>query len=168
MGILKSRNCAKALVACTVLLAGLAQSDDSSNGTAALELYKRLQQAFNAGDLDAVVALYADDASVVAGANCPAKSPCVGKEKIRTSYAEALIKSRIAFRPLDSSVDAGSARVRSEVVSDTTRKLGLSRIVGTAQVQAKGGRITNLVFTPDPQDAETKQYLQSLAPAAAK
>lgn len=135
--------------------------DTQLRGAVAADLYDRLREALNSGDADALLALHAENVTIVSMPTCPAQTPCVGRQRLRAVYGSGLLGTHAQVRPLDATIDEAGAWIRSELQNDATRRLGIPRIILSAHVQARSGQIVRLVFEPDPYDADTATYLRS-------
>jgi hypothetical protein len=118
------------------------------------------EDAMNRGQVDLALEQFTDDATVVAGAMCPADKPCAGKAAIRAGLMERFIGLHIGVRMLEVHSDGQRLRTRMEVTHDGIRRLGIARIVVTDTIEFQNGKISSLVAKADTTDAETARFVQ--------
>ncbi len=124
-----------------------ASSDDPA---AVIEAYIA---AANAGDLEAILDLYADDAFHI---HLPSAdgSPgvCVGKDQFRMWYEQSLAHGeRVALEEGSVAVDGNQASFRVSISSEPWSKLGLEALEAQSEVVVVDGRIAThvVLLTPD-------------------
>jgi ketosteroid isomerase-like protein len=121
--------------------------------------------AWSRGDVEATMALVAEDVTFVGGAGCPPQRPCQGAPALR-ALVEADVALHSTFTVTDSRA-AGSAVVsRLEVRQDPVRAAGAERAVATSLAQVPRDRIAAYVGYLDLTDAQTAAALGLPAPAA--
>ena len=110
------------------------------------------------GDLDAALALWADDGIIDGGFGCR-KSPCVGKAAIR-KRVERLAKSK-AKPTLVATYPSGSVvTVRQEVRHRNTPKAGVERVINWIIYEVKGGKIVSKRVLRERTDPQTARYIK--------
>ena len=109
--------------------------------------------AANAGDLEAILDLYADDAFHI---HLPSAdgSPgvCVGKDQFRMWYEQSLAHGeRVALDKGTLVVDGNQASFRVRISSEPWSKLGLEALEAQSEVVVIDGRIAThvVLLTPD-------------------
>ena len=109
--------------------------------------------AVNAGDLEAILALYADDAvHVFLPTPDGSAGVCLGKEQFRMWYEQSLAnRDRVELEDGTLAVDSNQATYLTRISSDPWRALGLESLEAKADLVVIDGRImTHLVtLTPD-------------------
>lgn len=162
------------LIVAAVLVASLAVScgDDEENGAEptattkeaptsaeAIRLAKVYEQgldALNRGDVDGVMAGYADDA-VFAIIECVG-GPCVGREAIRNVF-EFYVAEHLNITTRDLEVSGNTLTTTFEIRSDGVRAAGLERILGGFKVEVRDGRISEIRgLPPDFGDPDTAAW----------
>jgi ketosteroid isomerase-like protein len=132
-------------------------------------LLREFDRAYVGGQLDAITALFADDAVVEVRRGRPLPL-VVGRPAIRTLF-EGLIAGRPARTMTSLTVSGDTATARFEVQNDATRRAGVARIIYTEANDVRGGKITRQLTEFDATDAQTAQFLAFLqaqsAPAPA-
>lgn len=103
------------------------QASPSAQVQPATNLLRQYESALNAADVDAIIALYADDAVFMA----QHRSPSVGRAAIEGAYREILgtIRLNIAFD------------IDEVVVASPTVAYARTRSAGTTTIQANGAQI---------------------------
>jgi hypothetical protein len=124
-----------------------ASSDDPA---AVIEAYIA---AANAGDLEAILDLYADDAFHI---HLPSAdgSPgvCVGKDQFRMWYEQSLAHGElVALEEESVAVDGNQASFRVSISSEPWSKLGLEALEAQSEMVVIDGRIAThvVLLTPD-------------------
>ena len=109
--------------------------------------------AANGGDLEEILALYADDAFHI---HLPSAdgSPgvCVGKDQFRMWYEQSLAhKERVALAEETVAVDGNQASFRVSISSEPWSKLGLEALEAQSEMVVIDGRIAThvVLLTPD-------------------
>ncbi len=110
------------------------------------------------GDVDAALALWADDGVIDGGFGCR-KSPCVGKAAIRKRI-ERLAKSK--SKPTINAIypSGNVVTVRQEVRHRLTRKAGLERLINWNIYEVKGGKIVSKRVLRERTDPQTARYIK--------
>ena len=109
--------------------------------------------AANSGDLEEILALYADDAFHI---HLPSAdgSPgvCVGKDQFRMWYEQSLAHGeRVALEEGSVAVDGNQASFRVSISSEPWSKLGLEALEAQSEMVVIDGRIAThvVLLTPD-------------------
>lgn len=130
----------------------------SSNDPAAvIEAYIA---AANAGDLEAILALYDDDAFHIALPSPDGSAGvCVGKEQFTMWYEQSLANGdRVELEDGSLAVDGNQASFVTHITSEPWRKLGLEALEAHSEVVVIDGRIMTHVVLLTP---ESVRQLQS-------
>lgn len=133
------------------------------------EPVQRYVGAVNRGDVEAALALFTDDARLVAGPDCTEPSPCIGKAEIRSKFLEPMFAQRLKLVPMR--VEASSAesvRVDLALELDEFREMGFDELRGTDEFRLRGGRIASVLFRFDPAHPPTGRFLRMMAESAAR
>ena len=117
-------------------------------------VFRQAVDARNRGDLEGVMAAFADDA-VRQDTSC--LPPCVGAAAIRQSM-QANIAAGHQATVLAVEARGDTLTVRAEVRSDTFRAGGAERIVTIFRVELRGGKIVLWSSSLDASDAETAAF----------
>lgn len=125
--------------------------------TAPLDVYQRYIEAYERGDVAAIVSLFADDGVFVGGGGCR-PTPCVGKAAIQRAY-ESQLTGNYRLTVLDRQVAGDTISWRATLVNDATSAAGVARIVTTGTAEVRAGKIASLRGLPDPSDAETATFV---------
>lgn len=104
---------------------------------------KALANAVNAGDVEAALALFADDAVVDTGS--PA-SPYTGKEEIR-AWLEGMVATNFQIEIEILQVEGDTVTERDKFSDDDLRNLGIAPLEGISKITVQDGKITALIFT---------------------
>ncbi len=118
-----------------------------------------MQKYFDArarGDLDAALALWADDAVIDGGGRCR-KSPCVGKAAIRKRF-EYLAKVKAKVNPVATYASGNVVTIRLEVRHNLTQKAGVERVINWNIYEVKGGKIVSQRTLKERTDPQTARY----------
>ncbi len=129
----------------------LAQSDT-------VAIVEKYRNALNRGDVDAVLALFADDAVVEAGPVCN-RTPCVGKAAIRKRI-ELMVKMK-AKNTITANYPSGN--VVTSLVEHRMNQLpqaGVERIKFWAIYEIKGDKILSLRSIRERSDPQTARYFK--------
>jgi hypothetical protein len=109
--------------------------------------------AVNAGDLEAILDLYADDAvHIFLPTPDGSAGVCLGKEQFRMWYEQSLAnRDRVELEDGTLAIDGNQATYLTRISSEPWRTLGLESLEAKADLVVIGGRImTHLVtLTPD-------------------
>jgi ketosteroid isomerase-like protein len=109
--------------------------------------------AANAGDVEAALACWADDATyTVLPATFSGQSVFTGKAQIR-SLAEAFVAQHSRTELEDLRVDGGRVTARARSVVDSVRQLGIDALEATAEAIVRDGKIQAATYTFTPQSA---------------
>lgn len=155
------------LAAISLILAvgsGLISIGSSGRSAAApdpSQLFDALVQALNADDVSAAVALFAEDAVLVAGGPGPG-GPCPGgrcADKAAISrQLEGQVRGEHDFRALASQTSTNKLSGRYELRS-ARRALDIPRIIFTFDLEETDGKISLFSFQPDLTDAFTASFI---------
>src|SRR5918997_879354 len=115
--------------------------------------------AANSGDLEEILALYADDAFHI---HLPSAdgSPgvCVGKDQFRMWYEQSLAhKERVTLAEETVAVDGNQASFRVRISSEPWSKLGLEALEAQSEVVVIDGRIATHVVLLTPESVRQLQ-----------
>ena len=115
--------------------------------------------AANGGDLEQILALYADDAFHI---HLPSAdgSPgvCVGKDQFRMWYEQSLANGqRVALEEGSIAVDGNQATFVSQITSEPWSKLGIAALEAHSEVVVIDGRIATHVVLLTPESVRTLQ-----------
>ena len=109
--------------------------------------------AVNAGDLEAILALYDDDAFHIALPSPDGSAGvCVGKEQFRIWYEESVARGdRVAIEDETLAVADNQATYVARLSSEAWRKLGVDALEATSEIVVIDGRIMThvVVLTPE-------------------
>ena len=133
--------------------ASLAQED-------AATIDKKPREALTRGDVDAALALYADDAVLEGFPAC--NSFCRGKAAIRKAL-ERRVEEKVTATAVASYPSGNVITTRNEVRTNGTRKAGVERVVRWDILEAKDGKIVSVRILFELSDAETARYRESRA-----
>jgi ketosteroid isomerase-like protein len=115
--------------------------------------------AANSGDLEAILALYADDAFHI---HLPSAdgSPgvCVGKDQFRMWYEQSLAHGeRVALEEGTVAVDGNQASFLVQITSEPWSKLGLAALAAQSEMVVIDGRIATHVVLLTPESVRQLQ-----------
>jgi len=147
----------RAVASVALLLAALQQAAHTQAVHAQADpaaVFRQAVDARNRGDLEGVMAAFADDA-VRQDASC--LPPCVGAAAIRQSM-QANIAAGHQATVLAAEAVGDTLTVRAEVRSDTFRAGGAERIVTIFRVELRDGKIVLWSSNLDTSDAETAAF----------
>jgi ketosteroid isomerase-like protein len=120
--------------------------------------HKKHRDAIARGDVDAALALYADDA-VLEGGPC-SRSPCVGKAAIR-KWLERSAKNKSRKITIVADYPSGNVlTTRVEVRNNQIRKAGVDRIITWGIWRIRGGKISFQHISPESSDPQTARYFK--------
>jgi len=108
-------------------------------------LYQQLLDAANAGDLDATMAFFTDDAVFQNGLGCV--DDCVGTAAIRAEFA-TIVADHTRVTIISSQVSGNTATGEAEGTSDSLRAGGVERIVFSFTLEVRGDKISSLRVVP--------------------
>lgn len=135
----------------------------AQNDADPVALAQALNDAINAGDLEAAVALFHDDA-VYETPSCPDGS-CQGLPAIRDILA-TFIADDLRITSLAPFVaDGNEVRGRSESASDGLRAAGVDRIVVEVFATVRDGKFARYAVVPDINDPQTAALFAPELPA---
>ena len=126
-----------------------------------LAVVAALYEAVNAGDVEAALALYADDAVIympVPPPNMP--DTYTGKDEIRV-WVENEIARNVEYVLLGTEVDGTTVLAATSVADDVLRSFGLTSLVQTDEFTIEDGKVTARTH------AFTEESLATLGAAAA-
>ncbi len=148
------------LVAVVLLAGAWGLRDGASPASAQADPADILNQgvdAFNRGDVDAVMELYADGA-VFAGIVPCAPVECGGKGAIRNAV-EFYVADNIHITIVSSEVSGSMVTGSAQIESDMVRGAGAERFVSSYLVELSGDKIAQQRFDFDVSDSETAAFL---------
>jgi len=113
------------------------------------------QAAYDAHNVEAAVAFFADDAVVTLAVGTPRQVQYVGKEQIRR-WQEALQKEQSVRTELlgERKVDGEIVTWRARVSRDEWRRMGIASLEFWGEATVRGGKITSLRNGPTQEAAE--------------
>jgi hypothetical protein len=135
------------------------ERSDSALGAA----YRRFVDAVSRGDAEEALRYFTDDAIVIAGRDCIAALPCVGKAAIGARYLPPLVAHRTAPPLNDQRFDGKRLRTRGEVTLVIDPDGGVTKLLGGHVFEFRDGRISSLRFEFDASDPPTAAYLAGMA-----
>lgn len=123
--------------------------------------------AVNAGDLEAILALYADDAVHVALPAAEGSGVCVGKAQFGLWYAQS-VADRDRVEVVDGTLAVAGDRVTflARLTSEPWRALGIEQLEANAEAVIEGGRITTHVVMLTPGSARALLSARGAIPGA--
>ena len=125
-----------------------------------VEILKKHKAAMEQGDVDAALALYADDAAIEGGGSCRWVSPCVGKAAIR-SHLEQRVKNKHRKVTVIADYPSGNFLTRQVEIRDKrTRKARVDRIIAWGITKIKDGKILFRRGFRDRSDPQTARYIK--------
>ena len=115
--------------------------------------------AANAGDLEAILALYDDDAFHIALPSPDGSAGvCVGKEQFTMWYEQSLANGeRVELEDGSLAVDGNQASFVTRISSEPWRKLGVEELEAHSEVVVVDGRIMTHVVLLTPESVRTLQ-----------
>jgi hypothetical protein len=115
--------------------------------------------AVNAGDLDAILDLYADDAvHIFLPTPDGSAGVCLGKANFRMWYEQSLANGdRVELEDGTLAVDGNQATFLTQIASEPWRKLGLETLEAKADLVVIDGRIMTHVVTLTPESVRQLQ-----------
>lgn len=119
--------------------------------------------AVNAGDLEAILALYADDAvHVFLPTPDGSAGVCLGKEQFRMWYEQSLANGdRVELQDGTLAVDGNQATFLVQISSEPWRKLGVESLAAKTDLVVIDGRIATHLVTLTPDSVRTLQAARS-------
>jgi len=121
-------------------------------------ILKKHDAAIARGDVDAAIALYADDAIQDGGGGC-FRRPCVGKAAIR-KFWERIVKGKPRLTIIAEYPSGNVSTRRIEIRDERTSKAGVDRFVVWQIWGIKGGKISFLRLSPERSDPQTVRFLK--------
>ncbi|MEJ2365602.1 MAG: nuclear transport factor 2 family protein [Deltaproteobacteria bacterium] len=128
------------------------------------EVVMALIEADKTNDVEAGVALFADDAVYTAGPLTPLDMTgptIVGKDAIR-AYWEAIVAKHVEVTREITGVEGNTVTTLSRYVDDDLRSLGLEFTEGTEELVVQNGKITNYTYTMS--DESVAEVMAALPP----
>src|SRR5829696_4079079 len=127
----------------TALALGLPGRTSASSSDDPAAVIAAYIAAVNAGDLDAILDLYADDAvHIFLPTSDGSAGVCLGKANFRMWYEQSLANGdRVALADGTLAVDGNQATYVTHITSDPWRKLGLEALEAHADLVVIDGRI---------------------------
>jgi ketosteroid isomerase-like protein len=121
--------------------------------------------AVNAGDLEAILDLYADDAvHIFLPTPDGSAGVCLGKANFRMWYEQSLANGdRLELEDGTLAVDGNQATFLTQISSEPWRKLGLAALEAKADLVVIDGRIMTHVVTLTPESVRTLQAARGTA-----
>jgi hypothetical protein len=134
----------------------------SDDPAAVIEAYI---EAVNAGDLDEILDLYADDAVHIFLPTADGSAGvCLGKEQFTMWYEQSLANGdRVAVEDGTIAVDGNQASFVTHITSDPWSKLGLEALAAQADLVVIDGRIMTHVVTLTPDSVRQLQAARGTA-----
>ena len=127
-------------------------------------LIKDYVAAVNAGDLEAILALYNDDAfHIMLPSADGSAGVCVGKEQFRMWYEMSLANGeRMTVDDDTIAIDGNQATFVSRLTSEPWSKLGLETLEATSEIVVIDGRIATHVVALTPESVRQLQAARGL------
>ena len=124
-------------------------------------IQKKHREAIARGDVDAALALYADDAVLDGFPACKIlfNTPCVGKAAIRKAL-ELRVKHKVKSTAIASYPSGNVLTSRNEVQTKGTRKAGIDRIIRWDIMEVNGGKIVSVRSLFEFSDPLTARYFK--------
>jgi ketosteroid isomerase-like protein len=121
--------------------------------------------AVNAGDLEAILALYADDAvHIFLPTPDGSAGVCLGKANFRMWYEQSLANhDRVALEDGSLAVDGNQATFLTQISSEPWSKLGLEALEAKADLVVIDGRIMTHVVSLTPESVRQLQAARNAA-----
>ena len=115
--------------------------------------------AVDAGDLEAILALYADDAvHIFLPTPDGSAGVCLGKANFRMWYEQSLAnRDRVELEDGTLAVDGNQATFLSQISSEPWRKLGVESLEAKTDLVVIDGRIVTHLVTLTPESVRTLQ-----------
>jgi ketosteroid isomerase-like protein len=134
-------------------LFGAVASDDPAR---VIEAYLA---AVNAGDLEAILDLYADNAvHIFLPTPDGSAGVCLGKEQFRMWYEQSLANGdRVELEDGTLAIDGNQATFLTQISSEPWSKLGLDALTAKADLVVIDGRIMTLLVTLSPESVRQLQ-----------
>lgn len=133
--------------------------------TVAAKLLGQYHEAQNRGDLTAVMALFAEDATFVAPPIC--LPSCMGTTQIQRAI-EQRIRDYNQQHLIDVQTSGNVATSRTDWRSDPTRNAGVIRRIAIEIVEARDGKIVRYATKADLSDPETAKFQAFVEAAVAR
>ena len=130
------------------------------------ELFQQFVDALNAGDIDGILAVFADDAEVSGATFACIFIPCVGLDAIQR-FAEGEVLTNVNFTIISSETSDSTVTGQMEKTADVTEAAGVDRVIISFTAEVTDGAITSLNLEFDHDDEETFAYAQWFSPANA-
>ncbi len=123
-------------------------------------IVEKYRNALNRGDVDAVLAFFADDAIVEASPLCT-PTPCVGKTAIRKRF-KRMVKSKHKSHITGKYPSGNVVTIKVEHSSKRMRKAGMERIIIWAIYEIKGNKIVSYRSLHERSDPQTDGWRKSV------
>ena len=123
----------------------------------AMAVLKKYDDARARGDVDAVLALFANDAVIDGGGQCW-NSPCVGKAAIGKRFA--LLPKGSKTTPISTYPSGNVVTRRVEVRPATLQEAGLDRLIHWQIYEIKDGLIVSVRHVRERTDPQTARYIK--------
>jgi hypothetical protein len=124
--------------------------------------------ARNRGDLDASLALVADDLIYIDGWTCAEASPCVGREVVRRQLAYDIAEGTVTSLLGVPRVSGARVQLTALIWAAALEWIGVDRILATITAEARDGKLTLYRSDPDQSDAKTVWWLRHRPPSGAR
>jgi ketosteroid isomerase-like protein len=138
---------------------------DPAVTTIPAKLLQQYHEAQNRGDLAAVMALFADDATFVAAPLC--LPSCTGKTQIQRAIEQRILDYNQQHL-IDVQTNGNVATSRTDWRSDPTRKAGVDRRINIETVDERDGKIVRYTTRGDLSDPQTAKFQAFVDAAAAR
>lgn len=123
-------------------------------------ILKKHHAAMERGDVNAALALYADDAVIQGGGLCRGLSPCVGKAAIR-KYLEKRLRNKSRRNTVIADYSSGKVLTRRiEIQDKRTQKAGVDRIIAWSITGVKDGKILFRYRFREVSDPQTLRFVK--------
>lgn len=133
--------------------------------TVPAKLLQQYHEAQNRGDLAAVMALFADDATFVAAPRC--LPSCTGKAPIQKAIEQRILDYNQQHL-VDVQTNRNVATSRTDWRSDPTRNAGVERRINIETAEERDGKIFRYTTRGDLSDPQTAKFQAFVDAAAAR
>ena len=145
------------LVILGLVAAATAATPQTTAATDLRVLFQQQNDAQNRGDVVAVMALYADDATVQAGGLC-ARAPCAGKAAIQREV-ERRIAEKAQVKVISLRESSGTATGVLHVVEAGFASCGVERILVNFTFVVEGDTMSSWTSNPDFTDPQSAKFI---------
>ena len=132
------------------------------------EMLAAMEDALNAGDVDAAMAFFTDDAVVKIAPALPPGSPdtYTGAEEIR-AWFEELVAMNFEIRVEITEVEGDTVTTRTSTWIDSTREMGVAPLVATEVYTIQNGKMKGFTWTLSDESLAKVQAAMAAVPPSA-